>query len=80
MTEMTMTQVGLLKVGDLVEETLFIDKDKDLCRLGVVIGEFPVQVSGIRMMKVHWAPAPDFPVSTDGYTCFVNEKHLKVLS
>ena len=75
-----MTQTGSLEIGDLVQETLFIDRGRDLRRVGVVIGEFPVQVSGIRMMKVSWAPAPAFPVSTEGYTCFVNEKHLKVLS
>ena len=75
-----MTQTGSLEIGDLVQEVLFIDKSKDMSRLGVIIGEFPIQVSGIRMMKVHWAPAPDFPVSTEGYRCFVNEKHLKVLS
>ena len=75
-----MTRDGSLEIGDLVQETLFADEGKDLRRVGVVIGEFPVQVSGLRMMKVSWAPAADFPVSTDGYTCFVNEKHLKVLS
>lgn len=75
-----MIQTGSPDVGNLVVETLFIGDNGDMRRIGVVIGEFPVQVSGIRMMKVHWSPAPDFPVSADGYTCFVAEKHLKVLS
>ncbi len=75
-----MTQTGSLEIGDLVQELLFIDEDKDLQRIGVVIGEFPMQVVGLRMVKVNWAPCAAFPVSTDGYTCFVNENRLKVLS
>ena len=78
--EMMMIQTGSLEIGDLVQETLYVDRDKNTDRIGVVIGEFPAQVSGLRMVKVCWSPCISFPVAASGYTCFVNEKHLKVLS
>jgi hypothetical protein len=79
--EMTMTQVGSPKIGDLVEEVLFgCDDGTRLCRIGVVIGEWPDEFDCGRMVKVCWAPSEKFPVSPEGYTCYVRETHLKVVS
>lgn len=82
-TEMAM----VIKRGDLVKECLFKfdrDSNKEVCRYGVVIGEFklnyPREIVVDRMLKVCWSASPDFPVSSNIYTCFVNEKQLEVIS
>jgi len=82
-TEMVM----VIKRGDLVKECLFKfdrDSNKEVCRYGVVIGEFklnyPREIVVDRMLKVCWSASPDFPVSSNIYTCFVNEKQLEVIS
>jgi len=82
-TEMAM----VIKRGDLVKECLFKfdrDSNREVCRYGVVIGEFklnyPREIVVDRMLKVCWSASPDFPVSSNIYTCFVNEKQLEVIS
>jgi hypothetical protein len=76
-----------IKKGDLVKECLFKfdhDSDREVCRYGIVIGEFelnyPREVIVDRMLKVCWSASPDFPVSSNIYTCFVSEKQLEVVS
>jgi len=81
------TQVMAIKTGDLVKECLFKfdrDSDREVCRFGIVIGEFklnyPREMIVDRMLKVCWSASPDFPVSSNIYTCFVSEKQLEVVS
>jgi len=76
-----------IKTGDLVKECLFkteTGSEKEVCRYGIVIGEFklnyPREIVIDRMLKVCWSASPDFPVSSNIYTCFVNEKQLEVVS
>ncbi len=76
-----------IKIGDLVKECLFKSNDssdKRVCRYGVVVGEFklnyPRELIIDRMLKVCWTANPDFPVSSNIYTCFVSEKQLEVVS
>tara|TARA_R110000824_G_C15204370_1_gene676000 strand:- start:1042 stop:1281 length:240 start_codon:yes stop_codon:yes gene_type:complete len=77
-----------IKTGDLVRECVFKAKpnngDKEVCRYGIVIGEFkinyPREVIVDRMLKVCWSASPEFPVSSNIYSCFVNEKQLEVIS
>jgi hypothetical protein len=76
-----------IKTGDLVKECLFKfdrDSDREVCRFGIVIGEFklnyPREMIVDRMLKVCWSASPDFPVSSNIYTCFVSEKQLEVVS
>ena len=83
-----MEMVMEIKKGDLVKECLFKAdsqrRNKEVCRYGVVIGEFkinyPRELILDRMLKVCWSASPDFPVSSNIYTCFVNEKQLEVIS
>ena len=77
-----------IKRGDLVKECLFKANlsygDKQVCRYGIVIGEFeinyPHDAIMDRMLKVCWSASPAFPVSSNIYSCFVNEKQLEVIS
>ena len=77
-----------IKIGDLVKECLFKTEkaggDKEVCRYGVVIGEFklnyPREVVLDRMLKVCWSACDEFPVNGSAYTCFVNEKQIEVVS
>jgi len=76
-----------IRKGDLVKECLFKfdrDSDREVCRYGIVIGEFkinyPREMIVDRMLKVCWSASPDFPVSSNIYSCFVNEKQLEVVS
>ena len=83
-TEMEMQ----IEIGDLVKECLFKTEkagvDKEVCRYGVVIGEFnlnyPREVILDRMLKVCWSACDEFPVGGKPYTCFVNEKQIEVVS
>jgi len=76
-----------IRKGDLVKECLFKfdrDSDREVCRYGIVIGEFkinyPREMIVDRMLKVCWSASPDFPVSSNIYSCIVNEKQLEVIS
>ena len=77
-----------IKVGDLVKECIFKSEKssgfKEVCRYGVVIGEFklnyPREVILDRMLKVCWSACDEFPVGSKPYTCFVNEKQIEVVS
>mgnify|MGYP000907675154 CR=1 FL=1 len=77
-----------IEIGDLVKECLFKTEkagvDKEVCRYGVVIGEFnlnyPREVILDRMLKVCWSACDEFPVNGSVYTCFVNEKQIEVVS
>ena len=88
-----MTMIGgqmemQIKIGDLVKECLFKSEvpggEKEVCRYGVVIGEFqlnyPRELILDRMLKVCWSACDDFPVGSKPYTCFVNEKQIEVVS
>ena len=83
-TEMEMQ----IEIGDLVKECLFKTEkagvDKEVCRYGVVIGEFnlnyPREVILDRMLKVCWSACDEFPVGGKPYTCFVNAKQIEVVS
>ena len=85
---MDMEMAMQIKKDDLVKECLFkVDprrRNKEVCRYGVVIGEFkinyPRELIMDRMLKVCWSASPEFPVSSNVYTCFVNEKQLEVVS
>ncbi len=77
-----------IEIGDLVKECLFRTEkagvDKEVCRYGVVIGEFkinyPREVILDRMLKVCWSACDEFPVGGKPYTCFVNAKQIEVVS
>ena len=80
-TEMTMTQDGSPKIGDLVREDVFRDEDKPIYRYGIIVDELVIKgIAHDRMCKVCWTACPRFAVSSKPYTCFVSEKQIEVVS
>ena len=80
-TEMTMTQDGSPKIGDLVREGVFEDKGKPVYRYGIIIDELVIKgIAHSRMCKVCWTACPRFAVSAKPYSCFVSEKQIEVVS
>ena len=79
--EMTMTQTGSPRVGDLVREEIFQDNDNKIYRYGVIIDELCIKgIVHDRMCKVFWSACDRFPVSSRPYACFVSEKQIEVVS